>query len=176
LLAQNQIIEIWIKYKTKRPSLQLDAGPFAADHLDVERLLKEWRWLAVGPMTLVARTVFGDLFLRDESNAVFWLDATAARLSKLTNSDAEFRGLAETAEKREDWFAVSDERGMFDRGLRPTAMQGIGFSIPLVFKESANVSKPYVVDLYELVSFLGDLGQQLTRYPDGSRVHLKLQS
>jgi hypothetical protein len=59
--------------------------PFAADHLDVERLLKEWRWLAVGPMTLVARTVFGDLFLRDESNAVFWLDATAARLSKLTN-------------------------------------------------------------------------------------------
>ena len=149
--------------------------PFAVDHLDVERLLKEWRWLVLGPMKLVARTAFGDLFLRDESNAVFRLDAGVGEFTKIANSEEEFRKLAASAEKREEWLAESDERAALNTGLRLTATQGIGFSIPLVFKEARERTKPYVVDVYELVSFLGDLGRQLSDSQDGTKVHLKIK-
>jgi hypothetical protein len=151
-------------------------NPFAVDHLDVERLLAEWRWLVIGTMALVAKTVFGDLFLRDETNAVFWLNATNGTFIRVANSEGEFRKLAAIEKTRETWFAQSDEKRMLDKGLRPNPIQGIGFSIPLVFKESAKSNKPFVLDIYELVSFLGDVARQISECPDGSEVRLRVKS
>jgi len=59
------------------------------------------------------------------------------------------------------------------QGLKPNATQCIGFSAPLVFAESGSPDNtPYVVDLYEHVSFLGDLHQQISDVPDGGKVRL----
>jgi hypothetical protein len=52
---------------------------FLADHLEVERLLSEWRWLCPHRMALVARTAFGDLFLRNEAGIVFWLNTAVGQ-------------------------------------------------------------------------------------------------
>jgi hypothetical protein len=59
-------------------------------------------------MTLVARTAFGDLFLRDEAGAVFWLDTAVGKLSKVASSETGFREEARTSEKRSQWFAEPD--------------------------------------------------------------------
>ena len=56
---------------------------FAVADLDVERLLSEWRWLCPDEMKLVARNVYGDLFLRDKDGGVFWLDVGVAGSKKL---------------------------------------------------------------------------------------------
>jgi hypothetical protein len=72
---------------------------FLVDHLDIERLLSEWRWLCPHRMALVARNAFGDLFLRDDADAVFWLNVAVGKRSKVASSEAEFRELAETTEK-----------------------------------------------------------------------------
>ena len=53
---------------------------FAVHHLNVERLLVEWRWLCKEPMALIARNVFGNLFLRDESGHVHQLDVAIGTL------------------------------------------------------------------------------------------------
>jgi len=50
------------------------ADYFLVDHLDVNRLLREWRWLCPQPLELVARSAFGDLFLGDEAGKIFKLD------------------------------------------------------------------------------------------------------
>jgi hypothetical protein len=69
----------------------------AVDHLDVERLLLEWRWLCQGPMALVARNAFADLFLRDASGQVYSLDVGVGKLTKVADSERQFRELAKTA-------------------------------------------------------------------------------
>ena len=97
---------------------------FSVDHLDVERLLSEWRWLCPHQMALVARNAFGDLFLRDKQGAVFWLDAAVGRLTKVARSEAAFRELAETTEKRVEWFDEPSVHASAERGL-PLAMHRV---------------------------------------------------
>jgi hypothetical protein len=41
--------------------------------------------------------------------------------------------------------------------------------VPLVFTESGSPDTPYVVDLYEHVSFLGELNKQISNLPDEQR-------
>ena len=146
---------------------------FVVDHLDVERLLTEWRWLCPHRMTVVACTAFGDLFLRDEKGVIFWLDTAVGKLTKVSDSDSQFREMAETAKKRSEWFAESNEEACAKRGLRPGISQCIGFSVPLVFAESGANNEPYLVDLYEHVSFLGNLNQQISSLPEGAKVRLR---
>lgn len=112
---------------------------FAVEHLDLERLLAEWRWLCWGRMTLVARNACADLLLRNESGQVFRLEVGVARLRKVADSEPEFRDLAETREKREEWVAEADETSAANRGLTPNADQCIGFSVPLVLAETGTM-------------------------------------
>jgi hypothetical protein len=145
---------------------------FAVEHLDVERLLVEWRWLCQGPMALVARNAFADLFLRDVSGQVYCLDVAIGKLTKVAGSEEQFRELAATREKEEEWFAAADEKAAVAKGLEPDTTQCIGFSEPLVFAESGSPETPYVGDLYEHVSFLGNLNRQIAELPEGAKVRL----
>ena len=45
-------------------------------------------------------------------------------------------------------------------------------SVPLVFREGGGQDTPYIADLYEHVSFLGDLNKQIAELPDGAQVRL----
>jgi hypothetical protein len=148
---------------------------FAVDHLDVERLLADWRWLCPERVSLIAKSAFGDLFLLNETEQVLRLDVAVGTLTKVSDSENQFRELAGSRDKRQEWFAEAEEQAAASRGLKPNAYQCIGFSVPLVFAESGSPDTPYVADLYEHVSFLGDLNQQISTLPEGTRVHLKVK-
>jgi hypothetical protein len=148
---------------------------FLVDHLDVDRLLTEWRWLCPQPMMLVARSSFGDLFLRDDAGKIFKLDISIGQLAEIAPSGEEFRNLASTNEKREEWFAESLELAGAERGLKPNHEQCIAFKTPLIFSGGGGQGNAYVGNLYEQVSFLGNLNRQLARLPDGAKVQLRIQ-
>jgi len=148
---------------------------FLVDHLDVDRLLSEWRWLCSQTLALVARSAFGDLFLRDEAGKIFKLDIAIGKLTEVAKSETEFRKLAGTKEKREEWFAESDELAAMQRGMKPNQDQCIAFKIPIVFAEGGGPNNAFVGSLYEQLSFLGDLNRQLSQLPDGSKVQLRIQ-
>jgi hypothetical protein len=147
---------------------------FIVDHLDVARLLGEWRWLCPQPLALVATSAFGDLFLRDEAGKIFKLDIAIGQMQEVATSETEFRDMARTKEKREQWFAESNELAAMKRGLRPNQDQCIAFKIPIIFAEGAGPDNAYVGSLYEQVSFLGDLNRQLSQLPDGAKVQLRV--
>ena len=147
---------------------------FEVSGLETERLLSNWQWLCPSGMSLVAKNVFGDLFLRDESGAIFWLNASVGKFDKVSTSEAEFREMAKTSEKRKEWFAEPEMVAYRKLGLSPGASQCIGFSIPAVFREGGTPDTAYVADLYEYLSFLGDLHRQLSDLPDGSKVQLQV--
>jgi hypothetical protein len=148
---------------------------FAVQHLNVNELLAEWRWLCSDEMILVARNAFADLFLCDRTGSIFRLDVSAGKLTKVADSREQFRQAAETREKLEEWFAESDERTASARGLNPNIDQCIGFAIPLDFVESGSKKNTsVVVDIYQQVAFLGDLHRQLSTVPNGTKVRLKV--
>jgi len=60
------------------------------------------------------------------------------------------------------------------RGLNPGMSQCIGFSVPAVFAEGGRPETAYVADLYDYVSFLGDLHRQILDLRDGSQVQLRV--
>jgi hypothetical protein len=148
---------------------------FLVGHLDVDRLLSEWRWLCPQSLALVARSAFGDLFLRDEAGKIFKLDIAIGQLNEVARSEIEFRDLACTKEKREQWFAESDERAAMGRGLNPNQDQCVAFKTPIIFAEAGAPNNTYVGSLYEQVSFLGDLNRQISQLPDGSKVQFRIQ-
>jgi len=94
------------------------------------------------------------------------------KLSRVADSEVQFRELAATPEKREQWFAEADEQAAGVRGLTPSATQCIGFSVPHVIRQDGTASTPYLVDVYDHVSFLGDLNRQISDLPDGAEVRL----
>jgi hypothetical protein len=94
-------------------------------------------------------------------------------VTKVAASEKEFRELALTSERQEEWFAVKDEKAAIARGLEPSETRRIGFSGPLVFAESGSPDTVYVADLYEHVSFLGDLNRQISDLPEGAKVRLR---
>ena len=143
---------------------------FAVNHLDVERLLTDWRWLCPNRVSLVARDAFGDLILLDESGQIHRLDVAVGKLLKIADSEAQFRELV--TNKGDEWFAQTDEYAAARRGLKPDQTQCIGFSVPLVFREGGGPDTAYIADLYEHVSFLGDLNRQIAESPDGAQVRL----
>jgi hypothetical protein len=147
---------------------------FEVDGLETERLLAEWYWLCPSRFSLVARNVFGELFLQDETGSVFWLNTTTGELNKVSNSHSEFLEMAETAEKKREWFVEHEAVTYGLRGLVPGSTQCIGFGVPAVFAEGGTPDTAFIADIYEHVSFLGDLHRQIASSPDGSKVRLRV--
>jgi hypothetical protein len=148
---------------------------FDIEGLDVEQLLADWRWLCPDQMILVARSSFGDLFLRNSAGEVFLLEVAVGKFFRIADSESQFRELAETEQKREEWFTETDQRIAESRGIVPGPLQCIGFSTPIVFAESGYSGNAYVADLYEQVSFLGDLNRQISSLPEGTKVELRVK-
>jgi len=44
-----------------------------------------------------------------------------------------------------------------------------------VFSDGGRSDTPYVTDLYDHVSFLGDLNRQISSLPDGTKVRLQVK-
>ena len=149
---------------------------FKVADLEIERLLSDWRWLCPAQMSLLAKNLFGELFLMDETGAVLWLNTTVGKLSKVADSKVECLEMAKTSQKRQEWFVEQEAVAYADRGIVPSSSQCIGFGVPAVFAEGGTPDTAFVADIYEHVSFLGDLHQQLSTSPDGSAVRLLVDS
>lgn len=148
---------------------------FQVGHLDIDRLLAEWRWLYPNQARLVARNAFGDIFIADETGQIMRIDVAVGKLEVVAASEVQFREFAQNTENRESWFAESDEQRFSAKGLIPDKTQCIAFDIPLVFADSGKTGKPYIADVYEQVSFLGDVNRQIKDMPDGGKVSLKIK-
>jgi hypothetical protein len=148
---------------------------FDISKIDVERLLEQWRWLCPQRVALLARNCFGDLFLGAEDGQVLWLDVTSAVLHRIASSESEFDELLMQPTNRNAWLAEDELQSCEGRGLAPDDFQCIGFKTPLVFAESAATpDNAFVADLYEHVSFLGELHRQIANEPDGAKVRLRV--
>ena len=148
---------------------------FDVEGISIEQLLQEWRWLVQGKFNLLAVNPFGDLFLEDENGCVNRLDVTRATFSAIASSEKDFAKAAREPEGRKDWLLESLALQAAQRDCSPGKGQCVGYKISAVFKESVEAAdNMYVANLYEFVSFMGDLHGQMKDVPDGGKVRIKI--
>jgi hypothetical protein len=146
---------------------------FDVDDLSVEKLLQEWRWFCPGKLRLVAVDAFADLFFEDGESSIMRLDSTIGSLNRIAGSAREFFQLTKSSEHRKKWFCEDIAIALAEQGFDPAKGKCIGYKTPIVFEESTGLaSNVYIADLYEYVSFLGDLHFQMKDVPDGGKVRL----
>jgi hypothetical protein len=77
------------------------------ERLPFDLLLEDWRWLVSANYTPILMTAFGDLFLRDESGSVHFLDLVAGQFKQVAKSEDQFNTFCEDKERRRTWFLGS---------------------------------------------------------------------
>jgi hypothetical protein len=146
---------------------------FDVDGLSVEKLLEEWRWLCSGNLRLIAVDAFADLFFEDSESAIMRLDTTIGRLDRIAGSAEEFVRLTQGSQHRKKWFCEDVAVALAEQGFDPAKGKCIAYKTPIVFAGSTgHASNVYIADLYEYVSFLGDLHFQMKDVPDGGKIRL----
>src|SRR5271157_691705 len=109
---------------------------FYVGHLVVDQLLKDWRWLCPEPLTLIARTAFGDLFLMNRSGEIFKLDVALGEYKLVSESEGKFRLSLLDDVNRQAWLQINEELSAHNKGLVFHLDQCIAFKTPLIFAES----------------------------------------
>jgi hypothetical protein len=118
---------------------------------------------------IFAANLFADVFLMDASGQVHMLEVATGRLTRIANSEAEFR--ARIAEKGDEWLL----RPLVDHcralGKRVVTGRCYAYTVSPLFREGRyEADNVWVSPLREWLALSGDLHEQLGRLPDGAVV------
>jgi hypothetical protein len=140
------------------------------DGLPFDSLLSDWRWLVPPQFTPVLMTAFGDLFLRDQSGRIHFLDLMSGELKQVAESQEEFERLCEDKAQRRSWFIgfvlaeVRKVRGELAAG------ECYSCKTPLSLGGLLDADNFERTDLQVHYSILGQLHQQTRHLPSGTNL------
>jgi hypothetical protein len=147
------------------------------DGLPFDSLLSDWRWLVSPDFKPILMTAFGDLFLCDQSGRIHFLDLMSGGFKQVAESQEEFDRLCEDRERRRSWFIgfllteVRKVRGDLAAGECYSCKKPLSLGGQL---ETDNFER---TDLEVHYSILGQIHQQTTRLPPGTKIHtIKIES
>ena len=141
------------------------------DGLPFEEMLSDWRWLVPSDFTPVLMTAFGDLFLRDKSGRVHFLDLMSGEFKPVADSPEEFDRLCDDRERRRSWFVgflfteVHKLLGDLSAGQCYSCKKPLSLGGQL---EPDNFER---TDLQVHYSILGQLHQQTRHLPAGTKIN-----
>ena len=140
------------------------------DGLPFDTLLSDWRWLVSPDFTPVLMTSLGDLFLRDRSGCIYFLDLMSGDFKQVAKSQVEFDRLCEDRAQRRSWFM-----GFLLMELRKlrgelTSGQCYSCKIPVSLGGQLEAENFERTDLSVHYSILGQLHQQVRRLPPGTKI------
>lgn len=142
----------------------------ALEGLDVEDLLREWRWLV--PMTHkpVQITKFGDWFFADPEGIVFMLDLIEGKLCKVASSVKEFNDLKNTPEKHTEWFLDGFVFRCAAGGLNLNPGQCYGWRIHPMIGGKFEFENIQVFSLRVYQSLMGQMFRQYKQLKPGDKI------
>ena len=140
------------------------------DGLPFDELLSDWRWLVSADFMPVLMTAFGDLFLRDKSGRVHFLDLMAGEFNPVAESQEQFDRLCGDREQRRNWFV-----GFLLTDIRKklgdlSANQCYSCKKPLSLGGQLEPDNFERTDLQVHYSILGQLHRQTRHLPPGTKI------
>ena len=133
-------------------------------------LLADWRWLVSENFTPILMTAFGDLFLRDDSGRIHFLDLMAGEFKEVSASQDEFDRVCEDGEQRKTWFLgflVTELKGK--HGPLPLN-KCYSCKVPLTLGGQIAADNFEPADLAVHYSILAQLHQQTKNMPAGTKI------
>lgn len=142
-----------------------------SDGIAVETLLSDWQWLVQGKFTPAVMTALGDLFLRDETGRVHFLDLMCGEFKPVAASQDEFDRSCKDREQRRK--LVHRPLVMELRKLHGELADGqcFGCKIPLSLGGQLEASNFERTDIQVHYSVLGQLHCQTRHLPPGTKIH-----
>lgn len=140
------------------------------DKLPTSELLEDWNWLLREPCTLIAMNNFADMFLRDGKGKIHLLVVTSGSLTKIAESEAEFRNFVAATENQRAWFSLDLLTELEQAGMSLAPGVCFSFKKPLVLGGARAVSNIEVAPILVYVSMMGQIHQQLVDLPPGTPI------
>ncbi|HVM60937.1 MAG TPA: T6SS immunity protein Tdi1 domain-containing protein [Verrucomicrobiae bacterium] len=137
---------------------------------DFTALLNDWQWLLKKSYTPVLMTACGDLFLRDQSGHIHFLDLMCGEIKKIAHSQAEFDLLLEDRGQRRTWFMGNLLMEL--KKLHGDLPSGKcwGCKVPLTLGGSLEPLNFEPIDVQVHYSVLGQLYRRTKHMPPGTKI------
>lgn len=142
--------------------------PFDPD--EAGEILSDWRWLVGEEAEIVLIGSLGDLFLRDGSGQVLWLDQGSGRLSVIAESEEEFRGLLQQPEQVNEWFLPQMVGDLLLLGRELAPGECFGYKLPPMVGGQVEPDNFEPTSLRLHCSICGQIARKNPEYPDGTRI------
>lgn len=147
------------------------------DGLSFDSLLSDWRWLVSPDFAPFLLTAFGDLFLRDQSGRIHFLDLMSGEFKQVAASQEEFDRLCEDREQGRSWFIgflLTEVRKL--RGELATG-ECYSCKTPLSLGGQFEEDNFERIDLKVHYSILGQLHRQTSHLTPGTKIDsIKIKS
>ncbi len=138
-----------------------------------KRLTEAWSWLLPNTLEPILVSSVGDMFLKDKTDEVYWLNTGMGKLTKVAASENEFIVKMNDPKIADDWF-------MFDliSELKTTGMQLMeGYLYSYILPPI--IGGQYITDNFELTDaashfeYCGKIHEQVKDLPDGAIVEFE---
>jgi hypothetical protein len=133
-------------------------------------LLSEWQWLMPEQMKAILVSTLGDAFLQDTNGAVHWLDAGAARLTRIAESVPHFNELRQIPENTNNWFMPQLIGDLMTAGLILGSNQVFSYKVVPTLNGKYEPANFEPADISVHFTMLGSLQRKIKDLPDGSAI------
>jgi hypothetical protein len=136
------------------------------DRPDTPEMLARWEWLVGRDKHPLVMTKFGDWFLADAQERVYWLDLLEGSCTQVAESVAAFEQLMAQEEQLDLWFMLPWCYRLHDEGLIPGENQCYGFKIPPKLGAPVALSNVEVANLMVYQVWMAEIA----KIPPGTKV------
>jgi hypothetical protein len=139
-----------------------------------ELVRKAWGWIGLDPAEVLAENAFGNLIVRATDGTYWRICPEELSCKEIARNAEQFAALSGTDEFLTDWEMarlVEEAR----QKLGPLAAgRCYCLKLPAVLGGSYAADNMGTISRGELISFSGDIAEQIKDVPDGSHIRLKI--
>lgn len=144
------------------------------DREAIVELGNAWAWKLEEPFTPVLFSALGDMFFARDAGDVWWLNTGSAELTRVADSVADFQRLM-TTDIVDEWFLppLIEQLHAAGKVLQPGECYTY-VTLPIFAEGRYEVENLNPVRAREHFAFTGGIHQDLQKFPDGTKVKLKV--
>lgn len=140
----------------------------------LDTIREAWGWIGLDPAEVVAENAFGNLIVRAADGTYWRICPEELSCEVVARSAEEFAVLSRGDDFRTDWeMARLVEQARAKLGPL-TADRCYCLKLPAVIGGAYDAANMGTISRKELVSFAGDLAEQIKDLPDGAQVQIKI--
>jgi hypothetical protein len=140
----------------------------------LDTIRNAWGWIGLDPAAVVATNAFGNLIVCATDGAHWRICPEEWSCELIARSAAEFAALSSDDEFRTDWeMAPLVELARQQLGPLPDG-RCYCLKLPAVIGGRYEAANLGIIALVELISFAGDMAQQIKDVPDGDQIEIKI--